>query len=251
MPTTVKEIYHCIDTIAPFERAMDFDNCGILAGDANAQVQTALVALDITKDVVEEAVQKKAQLIISHHPVIFQPLRSLPFDSPVGLLAQNHIAAICAHTNLDLSPCGVNVCLAQALGLTNQKLIDGECMVTGALVQPLAAYAFAMHVKTALSCAGVRFTAIQKQVKTVAVSGGAGGDGLYKALQLCADAFVTGEIKHHQLLDAASCGLCIVDAGHFKTENVVIHPLTDFLSKQFPDTAFFVSERCTDHIAYL
>ena len=85
----------------------------------------------------------------------------------------------------------------------------------------------------------------------MAVSGGAGGDGLYKALQLGADAFVTGEIKHHQLLDAASCGLCIVDAGHFKTENVVIHPLTDFLSKQFPDTAFFVSERCTDHIAYL
>ena len=166
MLTTVKKIYDFIDTVAPFQSAMDFDNCGILAGDANTQVKTALVALDITKDVVEEAVQKKAQLIISHHPVIFQPLRSLAFDSPAGLLAQNHIAAICAHTNLDLSPRGVNVCLAQALGLANQKLIDGECMVTGTLSPPLTAYAFAMHVKTALSCTGVRFTAIQKQVKT-------------------------------------------------------------------------------------
>ena len=114
---TVGEIFSAVDAIAPFASAMDFDNSGLLVGSAGQPVDCALLALDITPAVIEEAVATGAQLIISHHPVIFHPLRSLNADSPVYRLAQNGLAAICAHTNLDLAPVhGVNTALAAALG---------------------------------------------------------------------------------------------------------------------------------------
>ena len=114
---TVGEIYRFIDEIAPFHTAMDFDNVGLLVGDEKQAVDRALVALDITPAVVEEASACGAQLIVSHHPVIFTPLRRLTAGSPPFLLAQKGISAICAHTNLDLAAGGVNTCLGEALGM--------------------------------------------------------------------------------------------------------------------------------------
>lgn len=248
---TVQGIYNFIDSFAPFHTAMDFDNAGILAGDGNVHVTTAVAALDITPAVIEEAVKSGAQLIISHHPIIFQPLRSLPSDCPAALLIKNGLSALCAHTNLDLSPKGVNICLAQALSLRDVRLVENECIAVGTLMKEQNARDFALYVKKALSCKGVRFIGLNKTIKTVAVSSGAGGDSLYRCKELQADALVTGEIKHHQLLDAYRMNVAVVDAGHFCTENIVIKPLVQMLQKEFPSVRFIESKSCTDAVEYV
>lgn len=249
--TTVKDIYNYIDAIAPFETAMDFDNVGILAGNPNAQVETVLLALDITPQVVKEAQNQNAQLIISHHPIIFKPLKALPSSSVPYLLAQADISAICAHTNLDLAEGGVNSCLASALGLLNQNLIEGKAMVIGTLPTPLKPKAFAEQVKTQLHCTGLRYTAGEKNIHTVAVSSGSGSDNIDAALSFGADALVTGEIKHSFILSAIQQGLMIVDAGHYRTEDVVIKPLIHKLGREFPKIEFKKSISFTDNVEYL
>ena len=123
------DIYNVIDQAAPFESALSFDNSGLLVGDPAAEVARALIALDITPAVVEEAASINAGLVISHHPVIFTPLKSLNSRAVPYLLAQKGIGALCCHTNLDISPvCGVNVALANRLGLKviRQEDVFGE-----------------------------------------------------------------------------------------------------------------------------
>ena len=162
--TKVKNIYEFLDGWAPFSTAMSFDNAGLLAGNAEEEVQTVLLALDITPDVVREAVSCGAQLIVSHHPVIFDPLKRLTPDSAPWLLARHAIAAICAHTNLDLAPGGVNTCLAARLGLANVRplsmdppsgLPEALCGELPAAMEPRE---FALHVKNALGCERVEYT---------------------------------------------------------------------------------------------
>ena len=251
--TTIRDILDCFETFAPAETAMAFDNVGLLVGDGNAAISRALLALDITAPVVREAAQKHCGLIISHHPVIFQPLKHLSAQSVPYLLAQHGIAAVCMHTNLDLSDIfGVNTCLAGALGVSDLRKSDkGECLFIGTLSAPVAMRDFATHAKAALDCRGVRFTCVKPTVQTVAVSSGSGGSEIFAAAAEHADVLVTGEIKHHELLASRELGVNILDAGHFKSENPVIPPLYEKLSAAFPDVAFFVSECCDDGVNYL
>lgn len=259
--TTAGEVFRYIDTFAPFRTALSFDNAGLLVGSGEAPVRRALLALDITADVVEEARKRDCQLIVSHHPVIFQPVRRLSAESIPYRLAQAGITAICAHTNLDLSPQGVNTALARALALTEIQTLrwhtpdcGGEPLayaLYGALKESYTPREFARYVKHALACEGVRWLPGKKPVKTVALCSGAGGDMVYEAAEQGIDAFVTGEIKHHELLAAGEAGLTVVDAGHFKTEHVVLSPLARMLQKRFADEDFLLSASGTDGVHYL
>ena len=253
---TVKCIYDFLDKIAPFESAMDFDNCGILVGDKNKSVEKILLALDITSEVVEEAQKTGAELIISHHPVIFKGIKNLEFNTPVSLLCKFGISAICAHTNLDLAKEGVNFHLAKKIGLENLSslAIENGCSLglIGDLSSSLNCKEFAETVKEKLDCNGVRYTfKTDCKINKVAVCSGTGGEFVELAKNLGADVFVTGEIKHSQILKANEIGLMVVDAGHFKTENVVIKPLYEILQKEFAHIEFNISETCSDHIEYL
>lgn len=243
----VREIYQFIDSFAPFGDALDFDNPGLLVGDGEQEVHTALLSLDITSPVVEEAAQKGAQLVVSHHPVIFAPLRRLKKGSVPWLLAAHGLSAICAHTNLDMAPeTGVNVALAQALGLTDCRGIcphgSGFEAWLGDLPEALSPEAFAAHVKKSLGCGAVRYTPGHKSVKTVGMCSGAGADYLEATLEQGADAFVTGEVKHHQFLLARELGVTLVEAGHFHTENVVLPLLADRLSREFPQVTWLIAQ---------
>ena len=250
---TIREILDCFETFAPVGTAMDFDNVGLLAGDKDTKITSALLALDITAEVVEEAAALGCELIISHHPVIFQPLKRLDPHSAAYLLAKYGIAAVCMHTNLDLSEAfGVNTCLAAALDVKNlRKSAVGECLFVGELPRETDMLSFAKNAKAALDCKGLRYTAVKERVKTVAVASGAGGSDIFAAAAEHADVLVTGEIKHHEINAANELGVNILDAGHFKSENVVFLPLKNRLADRFSDITFTISQAYDDKVNYL
>lgn len=254
----VKDIYQYINSIAPFATQLDFDNAGLLVGRADAIVDNVLVALDITAEVIDEAVDMGAQLIVSHHPVIFHPLKSVTNSDTTGekvlLLAEHHIAAICAHTNLDAAQNGVNDLLAQRLGLTeieqfHQDGVDEQgkpygigrvgVLNTGAHMDTAT---FAAKVKESLNAVNVRYTDAGKEVHKVAVGGGSCGSMLADALAAGCDTFVTSDVKYDVFLEAKALGINLLDAGHFATENVVTEPLAQGLQKEFPALKVTVSK---------
>lgn len=243
----VKDIYNYIDSIAPFDTQMDFDNAGLLVGRGSASVEKILVALDITHEVIREAAQLGAQLIVAHHPVIFHPLKSVTDSDVTGekvlLLAQQGIAAICAHTNLDAAQGGVNELLAEALGLTgleqlHQDGVDGQGRPygigrVGVLERDIPVDAFAACVKEKLNAAGVRYVDAGRPVRRVAVGGGSCGSMLHDAVAAGCDTFVTADVKYDVFLEAKALGINLLDAGHFATEDVVTQPLADKLQTAF------------------
>lgn len=248
--STVTQIYDAIDRLAPFWLTMDFDNTGILVGDRNREVSCALLALDCTPAVVEQAKQLGAQLIITHHPVIFHPLKRVNEDAVVYQLIRSDIAVISAHTNLDIAQGGVNDALASAIGLRDCRGLELLNEQTGAwlgrigtLPEPLSPEAFAAHIKACLNAASVKFSAAPRVIRTVALCSGSGADCLDAAISAGADALLTSEVKQHEYLAAAAAGISIFDAGHFDTEDIVIEPLRDYLAKEIPDVHFFTTHR--------
>lgn len=255
--TTVQDIFQYIDSFAPFQTQMSFDNCGLQAGDPQAEVHSVLLALDITPAVVEEAVQKNAQLIVSHHPVIFNPLRTLTADTVPYQLARHGIAAICAHTNLDLAPGGVNSCLAERLMLTDVRPLALDvpsglaAALCGQATRSFSPSEFAAFVKKQLNCDGLFYTDGGRPIRKVGLCSGAGSEYLEDAAINGCQAFVTGEAKHHELLNAENFGITLVVAGHYFTEDVVIDPLMERLKKQFQDVIFQRAQASHCPAAYL
>lgn len=246
----VQDIYDIINAVAPFDAAMSFDNVGILVGEGNAEVTRALIALDITEAVVEEAASMNANLIISHHPVIFHPVKSLGGRDIPYLLAKHGIHALCCHTNLDASPvCGVNVALAGRLGLRSihaEDVFGEECVLfAGELEQPMSPQEFAAHVKSSLHAGAVGIIPGERPVKKVFLCSGAGGEYVHFAACRGADAYLTGEMHHHEALEAARTGLTCVAAGHYETEKPFGEFLASYLKKRIPDTSFLLSRRET------
>ena len=256
---SVNEIYRYLDTLAPFHIQMSFDNAGFLVGRGEAEVSRLLVSLDITEEVIGEANELGCQLIVAHHPIIFHPARSVTDADPVGrcvlALAENRIAAICAHTNLDAVSGGVNDALAQCLGLTgieqlHQDGVDPQGRPYGIgrvgnlpFSAPMDAKTFAAFVRDRLDARGLRLEDAGRPVFRVAVGGGACGDLLEDAARLGCDTFVTADVKYNVFLDARSMGINLIDAGHFSTENVVCPVLADWLKNGFPQLEVLRSNR--------
>ena len=261
--TTAQLVYEALDRKAPFSLQMDFDNAGFLVGYGDAPVSRILVALDITMPVIEEAAAWGAQLIVSHHPVIFHPVRSLRDNDPTGrkllALAERKMAVICAHTNLDAVQNGVNDQLAKALGLSNvEQLHQDGVDISGAPygigrvgeVEPCTLAQFAEKVKKALHTGGVRMADGGKSVRRVAVGGGSGGSMLGDGVEKGCDTFVTSDVKYDTFLDAAAQGINLIDAGHFSTEDVVCPMLVQELSAAFPDVEVRKSQVHSEVFSY-
>ena len=255
---TVREIYQYLDGLAPFSLQMEFDNAGFLVGRGERAVSKILVSLDITEEVAEEAAELGAELIVSHHPVIFRPAKSVTDGDPDGrvllALAEHRIAAICAHTNLDAVAGGVNDALAQKLGLLqieqlHQDGVDGSGRPYGigrvgsTTGTPMYAPAFAAFVKEALGANGVRYVDAGRPVRRVAVGGGSCGSMLADAVAMGCDTFVTADVKYDQFLEARALGVNLLDAGHYATENVICDRVAQYLSQRFPEVSVLVSHR--------
>lgn len=239
----ISTVYNYIDSIAPFDTQMSFDNAGLLVGQKDAEFENALLALDITPQVIAEAVEKKCSLIISHHPVIFQPLKKCLADSIVYQLAKNGLTAICAHTNFDMAVGGVNDAICNLLGIDTANTQQATAYFRiGELPQAVTAQEFAGFVAKKLHTS-VRLTNHTARVQKIAVCGGSGGDYYEEAFRAGAQMLLTGEAKHHELLAAQALGFSLAVAGHFETENVAMPVLADKLRVVFPQNTFFVSQQ--------
>lgn len=242
MPT-VETIENVLFELAPRSGAMEWDNVGLLVGDPKMDVNRILVALDVTEDVLNEAILQKAQLIVAHHPVMncaWNPVQSLREDRPQGHLLRRltitGIAALCMHTNLDSAQGGVNDALAEALKVIDPGPLTEEGIGrVGTLKDgPMPLTQFVMKITAALRCNGLRYADAGKPVSRVAVGGGACGDYIGQAISAGCDTFVTADLRYHDFLDAKPRGINLIDAGHFPTEDVVCPVLIRYLRERFP-----------------
>ncbi len=239
MPT-VHDIESALYALAPKALAAEWDNVGLLAGSADREVRSVLVALDITEPVVEEAERMGADLIVSHHPVIFHPVKSITDRDPSGRLlirlVRSGTGAVCMHTNLDAAQGGVNDALASALGLQDAAPVaEGGIARIGTLPETMALPGFLARVRNALRPNGIRYVDGGRPIRKAAVGGGACGDFLWEAAALGCDAFVTADLKYNHFLDAGALGLTVIDAGHFPTEDVVCPMVVRYLREKFPE----------------
>ena len=236
---TNQDILDLLDQKVPFVLAEEWDNAGQLIGNPDNEITRVLVALDATVGAVEAAKTAGADLIVTHHPVIFSPLKQLDSNSIPYALAAAGIDVISVHTNADKAIGGVNDILAARLGLTDIRATeDGFCRI-GALAEPTDAHTFAKQVADMLDTA-VRVNS-GEAIRTVGVCGGSGGDFI-APLANEIDAFVSGEVRHHQWLEANDLGITVIEAGHYATEVPIVDTLCRWLQEAFPSlpvTAYY------------
>lgn len=234
-PITLRDILTVLDTAAPFSLAESWDNVGLMVGDPSQKVSAVLIGLDPTADLLTEALENGADLIITHHPVIFHPLKSIRTDQPVGhFLAQalkKDIAVIACHTNLDVIQNGVSQILAEKIGLTAVTPVaqtkEGAAEIgfgaIGSLKSPESSDNFLARLCTILQLPLLRICgSVPELISRVAVCGGSGSDLAETAFAKQAQIYITGEVKHSTARWAEELDLCIIDAGHFATENLIV-----------------------------
>ena len=257
MPT-VADILAFVETLAPRYMKEDWDNVGLNCGHMDRPVKKILVALDPFTQVCQEAKEVGADLLVTHHALLWKPGFITDADTQgrnTLFLIENGIAHINAHTNLDCAPGGVNDELARKLALVNVRVIrpqgvDEHGAEWGLLrmgdvpEQPLDA--FLNRVKTLLGNEGLRYVDGGKPVRKVAVGGGSCAGGMREVVAAGCDTFVTADIKYNQFWDARDLGLNPIDAGHFHTENPVGAVLAKKIAAAFPEVEVKISENHCD-----
>ncbi len=241
----LSDFLRAMESIAPESLAMEYDNPGLIVGTKRENISRVLVALDASLAVVEEAKRLSCGLVVTHHPLLFSPVKKLsPFDpltAPVWELIRADIAMFAAHTNLDSAEGGVNTVLCRRLGVVSETPVppDMICRV-GVLAEPCSFTELCRRVEAALDTR-VRASGPERQVDRVMVCGGAGGSEYRLAAANGAQALITGECKHNEAIEAEAAGVNVIAAGHFETECIVLPPLIERLRALFPDTEFILS----------
>lgn len=255
---TVGDVYRYINDMAPFDTQDKFDNSGLLVGNMEATVTKALVCLDITRKAAEEAAQKGAELIVSHHPLIFHKLSAVDIHNPLNILIKNDISAICAHTNVDICKNGISDMMLELLDFRGETRVlepihkDGSGY--GRIIEldfVSEADSLASMCKKAFHCNTVRYYDSGRIVKTVAVCSGAGGsaEDVENAAKKGCDALITGDVKHSGFIEAANRGITLIDAGHFHTENIICGKISADLEAKLGIEAF-IAENSVDILKY-
>ena len=238
--TTVKNIDSFMSAFAPRELSESWDNDGVmLCKDTEKNVKCALICLEVNLPAIEKAIEIGADLIITHHPFIFKPLKSLSGEafSEIELLVKHGISVLSYHTRLDKADGGVNSVLAETLGLSNVAK-KGEFLYSGELCCAMSGEEFATYIKEKLGCESIKaYFEKGAKIKTVALCGGAGKDFLFEAAE-CAVAFVSADFSHNTFIDAKNLGIAVFDAGHYHTENSVIYKLKSLLEAEFTGVSF-------------
>ncbi|MDR1733855.1 MAG: Nif3-like dinuclear metal center hexameric protein [Oscillospiraceae bacterium] len=232
MPS-VGDIYDAIDRFAPFSSQDSFDRCGLDVGSREQSVCGILTCLDVTPDIIRQAAQADANLIVCHHPLFFHAIQSISPESVVWKLIQAGISVISTHTPWDICAGGVNDCLASKLRLTNVRAI-GSYIRIGDLPSEMSAEALCAYTAKCLNTP-ILYNGVPALCRTLALVGGAAGGDMPDAYSNGADAYLTGEARYHTFLESQTVRKPLLTAGHFETEHPSIAELTRRLQSAFPD----------------
>ena len=257
----IQDIYNYLNEVYPFDKQEKWDNSGLLVENYDMECRRVLLSLDITNSVINEAAEKCAKLIISHHPVIFDPLKRIDRYSPVYKLIDNGVAAICMHTNLDIASEGTNGVILRRFADRYEFACDpepfeelggGNCLgwiVT--LKERVSAGRFGESMKDIFGCEYVRMSRRSMSVSKIAICSGSGGSMLDIAISRNCDALVTGDVKHDVWISAENNAFTIFDCGHFHTENIVLLELRRVLEAKFPQLDIEIAEGSVDPCKYI
>ncbi len=211
-----KELYDVVNEIAPFSAALEWDNAGLLINLDNG-AEMILFALDATRAVIDEALTLGCKMLVTHHPIAFNPVRSFDISDGYVYAMTKGISVISAHTNWDVAVGGVNDYLCSLLDIKNTEIFMGEGRKGD--IDETTGGELAAKVKKALNASAVKVINKEKTIRRVAVVGGSAGNLFLDAAEQGCDAFVTGELKHMEETLAESNGICVIEAGHFETES--------------------------------
>jgi len=241
------DIEKMVGAIAPYELAEEWDNVGLLFGRRGAQVTRVLVALDLTQRVIDEAKALGAQAIVTHHPIMFSARKRVTDEDREGALmitlAENGMAHIAAHTNLDAAQGGVNDVLMQRLGARN---VTGEgCIRLGDLDEGMTLETLVSRAEKTLKARVRMYGALDTPVHRLGCCSGGGSSMIAEAAAMGADCFITGEVKHNLALDAMDMGCCVIEAGHYETENPVCEVLANALQNAADELKYNVTVFCS------
>ncbi len=257
--TVVKDIIALMENIAPGHLAESWDNSGLQSGDRNWAVKNVLVALDPSLSVVKSACQKNADLLITHHPLIFKPLKSLVLDTPLGeiieLSVRHRLAIFSAHTNLDSVKGGLNDFFADKIGLKNLSVFVSDDMDpmhpvdyphgigrVGELQTPSSLAAFSEKIKSEFGLSALKVSGpLDMTVKKIAVCTGSGSGLMKQFFATDADVYITGDLKFHDAKDAEINHRGLIDIGHFVSESIMIDLITDRLNAQVKENGLDIS----------
>ena len=240
--STVKDIYSFLDSFAPFSTSASWDNTGLLVGSETSEVKKVMLSLDVTGEVIDEAKNENVDLIITHHPLIFDPIKKVVSDTLLYKAVSSGISFISSHTCLDIAKDGVNDCLANVVGLKNVNSVEEDPFLKIGEIEEKTEDEFIALLKEKLNC-NVLYNSTGNNVKKVALCSGAGGDLFTLAKEMGADALLTGEAKYHEFLDASFNNISIFACGHFETEIVVIDILKEKLEREFKGIKFIKSNQ--------
>ena len=237
----LEKLCEIMEGIAPLECAFSWDNSGLILS-MHEDVQNIMLCLDVTDEVIAEAVEKGADTLISHHPVLFTAEKQFSIEggATAALIAaaKAGLNVYSAHTSYDCAEGGMNYALAEKLGITVDFM--GEGMTVGNLAAPMSAEDFAKHVKAAINATSVQYTPSCTMISRVACLGGSGSDYIAAARAAGAQALVTGEAKHHHFLEARAEDFVLIEAGHYDTEIVFVEAVKTALQKAFNELQYNV-----------
>ncbi len=254
---TVKDIIDKLEKQSPPDAAMEWDNVGLLVGDERKVVKKIYIALDATDEVVAKAIEAKADMLITHHPLIFSGMRRVAQDDFVGrrviALVKNDIAYYALHTNFDVY--GMGALAQETLGLDDALPLDilhGEEGIgrIGNLAVPIKLKKLASEVKKKFSIDAVRvYGDIDSKVQKIAISPGSGKSEIDNAVEQGADVLITGDIGHHDGIDCVARGMAIIDAGHYGLEHLFIDYIAYYLGEECKNNKvkIFKEEMCNPY----
>lgn len=243
MSVKCRDIMWFMEDLAPAGYAEEWDNPGLNIGDPDADVKKIIVALDATEDVIDEAIEKGADMIVTHHPLLFHAVKKINYDRPDGRkiikLIKNNINMFAAHTNLDAAKGGTNDVLAEMIGLKNLTVLSEGCEdgigigKIGYFEGDMTLGMLSVKIKEALGLDAVRVIGnLSSKVEKAALCTGAGGEFMDDAVREGCDVFITSDIRYHEAMDAVDKKIALIDATHYATENIIVPVIAQYLRKK-------------------
>ena len=256
----LKDITNIIEKWSPLQQAETFDNVGLLVGNPNSNVEKALITIDTTENVIEEAIKNKCDLIITFHPIIFSELKQVTENTYVERVVKkaikNNINIYAVHTNLDNNPKGVNYKISERLSLKNTSILlkkdnkDIGMGMIGDLSTELNEFEFFEFLKHKMNVKQIKHSPfLGKKIKKIAVLGGSGSFAINEAIHQKADCYVTSDLKYHDYFKAEK-KILLADIGHYESEHFTKQLILDFFIKKIPKFACIISKTNTNPVNY-